>query len=149
MRVLPPQKITTLVQAQKVCKNNAVCGIAGREDTLEFDCVDTTTAFDSCGGCVVPHPFKDSLPSPVIGVECGRLHGVVTAACSNSKCVVSKCSNGLHPVANATRCAANLHARDASAATAKANPDLQSNLGAVTDTVAALAATKATDKLPS
>jgi hypothetical protein len=50
----PPHKqrripITNLVQAKHTCKiNESVCGIPGREDTFDFECVDTSEALDSC-----------------------------------------------------------------------------------------------------
>lgn len=41
--------INTLVQAKMTCKRNeSVCGIAARENTFDFECVDTRVALDSC-----------------------------------------------------------------------------------------------------
>ena len=50
--------ITTLVQAKHTCDiNESVCGIPGREDTLDFECVDTSKTLDSCVYriCIVIH----------------------------------------------------------------------------------------------
>lgn len=105
--------ITTLVQAKHTCNiYESVCGIPGREDTLDFECVDTRETLDSCGGCLAPHPFYESYPTTVRGVECGRLPGVISASCSNSRCVVSHCREGLQPSADKTVCvsgSSNLH----------------------------------------
>ncbi|KAG5645689.1 hypothetical protein DXG03_005527 [Asterophora parasitica] len=99
------QKITSLAQAKNTCKSKeSVCGIAGREGTLDFECVDTSATLDSCGGCIVPHPFYEPHRSTALGIECGRLPGVLTATCSNSSCVVAKCRNGQQPSADGTHC---------------------------------------------
>jgi hypothetical protein len=43
------QSILTLSQAKASCKlRETVCGIAGREDSLAFECIDTTLTQDSC-----------------------------------------------------------------------------------------------------
>lgn len=108
------------------CKRNeSVCGIAGRENTFDFECVDTRVALDSCeylsildpqgqnsdlagagGGCITPHPFHEPYRSTVTGVECGRLPGVLSSGCANSRCVVSRCKDGQEPSADKTRCVA-------------------------------------------
>ena len=41
--------ITTVTQAKATCKpHETVCGIPGREGTLDFECIDIDTANDSC-----------------------------------------------------------------------------------------------------
>ncbi|KAG5645687.1 hypothetical protein DXG03_005525 [Asterophora parasitica] len=96
--------INTFAQAQEFCKSEAVCGIAGREEKSDFECIDTTVALDSCGGCVTPHRFTDVLAPAASGIECGRLPGVVTAACSNSRCIITQCREGWHLNARGTEC---------------------------------------------
>ncbi|KAG6837410.1 hypothetical protein H0H93_010028 [Arthromyces matolae] len=103
-RNLPKQAVTTLFGAQQVCKSKTVCGLAGREGTKEFECVDTQSTLDSCGGCTVAHPFQDNDKSPATGVDCSRLPGAVNARCSESKCVVTKCRKGLQPSFDGTAC---------------------------------------------
>ncbi|KAF9465897.1 hypothetical protein BDZ94DRAFT_1306630 [Collybia nuda] len=97
--------ISTLVQAKLTCKRNeSVCGIAGREGTLDFECVDTRVALDSCGGCITPHPFHEPYRSTVTGTECGRLPGVVSSGCENSQCVISRCRDGQEPSVDKSSC---------------------------------------------
>lgn len=41
--------ITTIAQAKATCKpHETVCGIPGRENTLDFECINIHTANDSC-----------------------------------------------------------------------------------------------------
>ncbi|KAF5381684.1 hypothetical protein D9615_005453 [Tricholomella constricta] len=96
--------IATFAQAQAFCKSEAVCGIAGREEETDFECIDTSVTLDSCGGCVTPHRFTDILAPSATGIECGRLPGVITAACSNSRCVITQCREGWHLNANRNEC---------------------------------------------
>ncbi|RDB26729.1 hypothetical protein Hypma_005397 [Hypsizygus marmoreus] len=99
--------VTTLARAKSTCKRKeSVCGIPGREDTLDFECVDTSIALDSCGGCVVPHPFYEPDRSSVLGIDCGHLPGVITATCARSQCLVLRCRGGQEPSADGTQCVA-------------------------------------------
>ncbi|KAG6837407.1 hypothetical protein H0H93_010025 [Arthromyces matolae] len=88
--------ITTYADAAGICgPNHMVCGIPGREDTNDFECIDTKSTLDSCGGCAVRHPFKDG-PPLIKGSDCGRLPGVISSTCSNSGCEVTQCRTGWH-----------------------------------------------------
>ncbi|KAJ7040710.1 hypothetical protein C8F04DRAFT_225444 [Mycena alexandri] len=81
--------ITTLRDAQKTCGSRTVCGVAQPKGDYDFDCVDTVTDFDSCGGCVTPHPFSGS--QSTVGLDCGRISNAQQVSCQKSKCVVQKC----------------------------------------------------------
>ncbi|RDB26727.1 hypothetical protein Hypma_005395 [Hypsizygus marmoreus] len=97
--------VTTLAQAKSTCKpRESVCGIVGRENTYDFECVDTSVALDSCGGCVTPHPFYEPDRYEVKGIECGRLPGVISAGCSKGRCVVSQCRQGQEPSFDKSKC---------------------------------------------
>ncbi|KAG5645688.1 hypothetical protein DXG03_005526 [Asterophora parasitica] len=97
--------ITTLAQAKVNCKiYESVCGIIGRENTQDYECVDTSSALDSCGGCITPHPFYEPYRVSSKGVDCGLLPGVIGARCQNSQCVISRCKKGLEPSADGTEC---------------------------------------------
>ncbi|KAF9465896.1 hypothetical protein BDZ94DRAFT_1296096 [Collybia nuda] len=99
--------ITTLAQAQDTCKpKETVCGIVGREGTLAYECVDTRSTLDSCGGCVVQHSFIDTNRSVVKGRDCGLLPGILAAECFNSHCIINQCQSGLTPNNNKTECIA-------------------------------------------
>ncbi|GLB41032.1 hypothetical protein LshimejAT787_0902470 [Lyophyllum shimeji] len=101
-RVVRP--ITTFAEAQTFCQSKTVCGIPGREEETAFECIDTRATLDSCGGCVTPHRFTDVTPSSVKGTDCGHLPGVVSASCSNSRCVITQCREGWHLDANREAC---------------------------------------------
>ncbi|KAI5885652.1 uncharacterized protein SCHCODRAFT_02681702 [Schizophyllum commune H4-8] len=97
-------RVTTYEEAQKTCRpRESVCGIAGHEGTLDFECVDTTSTLDSCGGCVTPHGF----PAAAIqssGVDCAALPNVVEVGCKASKCVVNRCKESFVPSSDGSRC---------------------------------------------
>ncbi|KAG5637303.1 hypothetical protein H0H81_005046 [Sphagnurus paluster] len=99
----PP--VTNLIQAKLSCNiNESVCGIPGREDTQEYECVDTSVALESCGGCMIPHPFYEPHRVTSTAVDCGRLPGVLSASCHNSQCIISRCKKGLQLSSNNTEC---------------------------------------------
>ncbi|KAF5381697.1 hypothetical protein D9615_005455 [Tricholomella constricta] len=111
------RQITTLAQAKATCMSKeSVCGIAGREDSLDFECVDTSAALDSCGGCITPHPFYEHHRSKVVGKECSSIPGVITATCYKSQCVVAKCRDGQQPSVDGTHCIATTIKQQASMA---------------------------------
>ncbi|KAJ7768277.1 hypothetical protein B0H16DRAFT_312115 [Mycena metata] len=81
--------ITTLKDAQERCGSRIVCGVAQPKGDHDFECVNPVDNFDSCGGCVTPHPFSGS-KSP-LGFDCGLISNAQQVSCQNSKCVVQKC----------------------------------------------------------
>ncbi|KAG5734799.1 hypothetical protein E4T56_gene728 [Termitomyces sp. T112] len=90
--------------AVALCKpEQTVCGIPGREGTKDFECIDTTTTLDSCGGCVVQHPFSDG-PASVNGIDCGRLPGVIASNCLSSRCEIAQCHSGWYLDAKRNEC---------------------------------------------
>ncbi|RDB26726.1 hypothetical protein Hypma_005394 [Hypsizygus marmoreus] len=130
--------VTTLEQAQAFCKpHESVCGIPDREQIYDFECVDTSIALDSCGACFTPHRFPGTDHPMVKGKECGKLPGVVTASCSNSRCLISQCREGLEPNSDRSECVKNSPSaglrmrkerrRDASPANTNLNADVVVN----------------------
>ncbi|KAJ7176670.1 hypothetical protein C8R46DRAFT_1188450 [Mycena filopes] len=96
--------ITTLKDAQHVCGSRTVCGVADSKGKYDFDCVqDVDKNFDSCGGCVVAHPFAGR--KSVSGTDCGRILNTEQVSCQSSKCVVQKCRKGFTLSANKDACA--------------------------------------------
>jgi sulfur carrier protein ThiS len=110
--------ITTITQAKATCKpHETVCGIPGRENTFEFECIDINTAGDSCmftpqiihyrfvtnyfpqgGGCMTPPSFPQVDPVlHVFGIDCTRISNAINSECSGQHCIVSKCNFGWHP----------------------------------------------------
>jgi len=62
-----------------------------------YECVDTQTNLESCGGCVVPYTLgltKDELKNTKLGVDCTGLRGVGDVGCHKGKCIVRKCRKG-------------------------------------------------------
>ncbi|KAI4524958.1 hypothetical protein K525DRAFT_291240 [Schizophyllum commune Loenen D] len=97
-------RVTTYEEAQKTCSaRESVCGIAGHEGTLDFECVDTTSTLDSCGGCVTPHGFPAASVQSS-GVDCAALPNVVEVGCKASKCVVNRCKDSFVPSSDGGRC---------------------------------------------
>ncbi|KAJ7750421.1 hypothetical protein DFH07DRAFT_775117 [Mycena maculata] len=89
--------ITTLKDAQEHCKTlkgdrTTVCGVQDAKGPFDFECVNTETEFDSCGGCVTPHPFTSEFTLPT-GRDCGRITNALNAKCEKSKCIV-QCHSG-------------------------------------------------------
>ncbi|KAF8347548.1 hypothetical protein F5887DRAFT_956286 [Amanita rubescens] len=88
-RVKRKERITTLAQANATCKaSETVCGIPGREGTLDFEC-------NSCGGCMSAHPFAGE-PQP-FGKDCSQLSNALEVQCTNRSCVVHRCKEGFEP----------------------------------------------------
>ncbi|KAF7303798.1 Protein kinase domain-containing protein [Mycena indigotica] len=86
--------ITTLKKAQIHCgPSKTVCGSAHPRHSYDFECINTETDFDNCGGCLIPHPFQPDARSAV-GEECGAIRNAHSVSCKNSKCVVQKCRRG-------------------------------------------------------
>jgi len=72
-----------------------LCGIAGGSSGKGWECVDTTSDLESCGGCMAPSPFAPL--SAAIGIDCSAIPNVASVACHISKCVVSACVTGFVP----------------------------------------------------
>ncbi|KAF8955041.1 hypothetical protein BDZ97DRAFT_1765558 [Flammula alnicola] len=93
------ESIVTIGQAKAICPHDAaVCGIPGRENTFAFECIDTKTTKDSCGGCMVPHSFFEAEPvRQSSGKDCSSITNVKSSSCSNGGCVVHSCNDGWLP----------------------------------------------------
>jgi len=62
-----------------------------------YECVDTQTNLESCGGCVVPYTLgltPDEVKNMKPGVDCTVLRGVGDVGCHKGKCIVRKCRKG-------------------------------------------------------
>jgi len=68
----------------------SVCGVLGRS-TNAWDCVDTQSDLESCGGCAIPlrgnGPHGD-------GEDCTSLPGVSDVSCIRGECMVHRCMPG-------------------------------------------------------
>ncbi|GAA5917455.1 hypothetical protein JCM8208_003972 [Rhodotorula glutinis] len=74
-----------------------------------FECIDTTQALDSCGGCA----------STGEGMDCTKIRGAHSVGCESSRCVVLSCDAGWRPSPRGDKCvrarSAFLPARNATA----------------------------------
>jgi len=59
-----------------------------------YECVDTRTNLESCGGCVVPYSLGSTSKEVELGVDCTTLPGVSDVGCHRGKCIVRKCRKG-------------------------------------------------------
>ncbi|GAA5876553.1 hypothetical protein JCM16303_003577 [Sporobolomyces ruberrimus] len=69
------------------------CAVAG---SSSFECIDTTSSLEQCGGCASQG-----------GVDCTALPGVESVGCSAGVCEVYSCSEGFRWSAQADACVAN------------------------------------------
>ncbi|KAJ3492862.1 hypothetical protein NLJ89_g11150 [Agrocybe chaxingu] len=157
-RTLQPRAaIVTFAQAKATCGGHTeVCGVSGRENSMAFECVDTETTRDSCGGCMVPHPFFESEPvRRSTGQDCSAIPNAKSVGCSESRCVVHTCNDGWIPATTLDQCIRDpaqstptkivrvlkrsMHTAPPSAtATSNVNPDLVSQLLIVVEQVLSL-----------
>ncbi|PCH38975.1 hypothetical protein WOLCODRAFT_29297 [Wolfiporia cocos MD-104 SS10] len=72
-----------------------MCGIAGGSSGKGWECVDTTSDLESCGGCMAPSPFTPF--GAVTGVDCSAIPNIASVGCQASQCVVSSCIAGYVP----------------------------------------------------
>lgn len=67
-----------------------LCG-GWKKGVDEWECVDTRSTLDSCGGCIYPYFFDEKPPT---GADCSSLPGAVDVECRNSRCIVHSCQPG-------------------------------------------------------
>ena len=59
-----------------------------------YECIDTTQALDSCGGCA----------STGEGMDCTKIRGARSVGCEASRCVVLSCDAGWRPSPRGDKC---------------------------------------------
>lgn len=70
-----------------------------RISSHKWDCVDTQSDLESCGGCAAP--INKQTPT---GIDCTAIPGVADVHCSSGACVVQKCLPGYYIAPNRTTC---------------------------------------------
>ncbi|KAJ6510569.1 hypothetical protein C8R45DRAFT_814680 [Mycena sanguinolenta] len=80
-----------LAGGEKCSKGHTACPIPGR-GAKSWECIDTQTELESCGGCVYSD-FSTSLLG-LAGTDCTAIPGVSDVSCVNGRCVVRKCVSG-------------------------------------------------------
>ncbi|KAF9445196.1 hypothetical protein P691DRAFT_735384 [Macrolepiota fuliginosa MF-IS2] len=78
------------------------CGIWGR-NARTWECVDTMSDLESCGGCVIHLPNGYGRE----GQDCTALPGVSDVSCVQGQCVVHKCMPGYDVHASGAECVYN------------------------------------------
>ncbi|EJU06037.1 hypothetical protein DACRYDRAFT_19364 [Dacryopinax primogenitus] len=66
-----------------------------------YECVDTRSSLESCGGCVIP--FPGMRPT---GQDCTQIPGVSDVSCIQGTCRVSRCAEGFTRSDDGTECVA-------------------------------------------
>jgi len=73
---------------ERCSKGRTACG-AYRGSLRQWDCVDTKSDLENCGGCAVPiHPLTP------IGTDCSALPGIFDVSCVKGTCIISRCEMG-------------------------------------------------------
>ncbi|KAG7095188.1 hypothetical protein E1B28_005965 [Marasmius oreades] len=85
-------EIVTLEEAQRYCGSMEVCGVPSAKSGNAFECIDTTSNTDSCGGCVYPNPWAVTSS----GKDCTSPKAL-KVTCRASRCVVDLCQEGFEP----------------------------------------------------
>jgi len=73
------------------------CG--GYSGPNSYECIDTRTTLDSCGGCVFPIQGHEEG-----GTDCSVIPGVENVRCTNGQCSVMSCKLGWHVAADGQSC---------------------------------------------
>jgi len=77
-----------MVIGTRLCPSGQeVCG--GFSGPKSYECIDTKTTLDSCGGCVFPLSGRNAT-----GTDCSAILGAANVRCIDSKCAVMSCMAG-------------------------------------------------------
>ncbi|TCD63411.1 Dihydroxyacetone synthase [Steccherinum ochraceum] len=84
----PVKRDLEYAKRNSVCKvGYTACGVFGKSQAWE--CVDTQSDLESCGGCTVPLTFGSSRD-----VDCTAIQGVSDVSCVAGRCAVGRCLAG-------------------------------------------------------
>jgi len=89
------------VGASPKCVGGEVCGVR-KGKGKGWECVNTRSDLESCGGCTTPSPFDSGVWKA--GVDCSVIANVEDVSCSDGKCIVRKCGRGYTPSHSAEFC---------------------------------------------
>ncbi|KAJ3757126.1 hypothetical protein EV360DRAFT_31038, partial [Lentinula raphanica] len=89
-----PHVKITFADAQAYCGDKSVCGVPGGSEHA-FECLDTKSTPESCGGCLYAHPWSQT-KAFVAGTDCSTVSSpqAVSHRCENGQCVVETCAQG-------------------------------------------------------
>jgi len=98
-----PKKRDPQLRKRAVCQDDLTpCGVygwQGQRSSQAWECVDTMSDLESCGGCAVPLHYA----SPR-GIDCTALPGVADVSCNTGSCVVHRCLPGYQISLDSTFC---------------------------------------------
>ncbi|THH13232.1 hypothetical protein EW146_g6958 [Bondarzewia mesenterica] len=105
LRNVHQNRIHNLAHAQAECgPGETVCG--AHYGSAGFECLNTNSALESCGGCAIPNPFPSPSQQGPKGVDCASLPGVLDAECSVGKCIVKRCRDDFSISTSGDECVA-------------------------------------------
>ncbi|KAI0094484.1 hypothetical protein BDY19DRAFT_912957 [Irpex rosettiformis] len=78
---------------------HSACGVYGFNSPDAWECVDTKSDLESCGGCTVGYGRN-----PAIGVDCTAIPAVMDVSCIAGTCAVQRCQPGFVVSANGAYC---------------------------------------------
>ncbi|KAJ3487120.1 hypothetical protein NLI96_g3750 [Meripilus lineatus] len=91
------------LEKRSVCDYGyTACGIygwTGFRSTPAYECIDTSSDLESCGGCAIP-----LAPGSPRGIDCTAIPGVVDVSCRTGNCVVHRCQPGFTVSMDQTFC---------------------------------------------
>ncbi|KAF7793466.1 hypothetical protein EIP86_004578 [Pleurotus ostreatoroseus] len=100
---VPEKRKREYMMKRAKCEDGySVCGVYGWQgsvSTKAWECVDTTSDLESCGGCTVPFGS-----TPANGVDCTAIVGVMDVSCISGSCRVQRCTPGYVPSRDRTHC---------------------------------------------
>lgn len=91
-------------EAMKYCPGKlAACRIGNSLTGDGYECIDTTSELESCGGCIAGWAQAPLGQNETVGVDCSSLPGVAIGGvtCNGGVCEVSSCQRGWRRVGNA------------------------------------------------
>ncbi|OBZ68560.1 Protein priA [Grifola frondosa] len=83
-------------------KGLTACGVYGwtsARSTEVWECIDTTSDLESCGGCAIPLGS-----APAQGIDCTAIPGVADVSCNAGSCLVNRCLPGYLLSSDGTFC---------------------------------------------
>ncbi|KAH9976043.1 hypothetical protein BJV74DRAFT_967703 [Russula compacta] len=90
-------------EAQGTCAfGEKVCGV--NQGSNAFECLNTDTALESCGGCVTANPFLPASEQTLDGVDCTTIPNVKNVKCSGGHCIVESCTGLYVPSSDQGAC---------------------------------------------
>ncbi|KAI0295147.1 hypothetical protein B0F90DRAFT_1638371, partial [Multifurca ochricompacta] len=86
----------------RLSQGEEVCGVY--QGSAAFECLNTDTTLESCGGCMSPNPFLFMSEQGPEGVDCTTLPYARNVRCSRGRCVIDRCDKGFVPSSKRDSC---------------------------------------------